>query len=58
MLGGQPGQITADIDIELPRPRWCDDQAVKRSPQFVEYRHTIWHMLKQQLGALPEPAEV
>jgi ABC-type nitrate/sulfonate/bicarbonate transport system ATPase subunit len=54
MFGGQPGRITADIAIDLPRPRWRDEEALKRSPQFVEYRHTIWHMLKQQLGAMPE----
>ncbi len=44
--------------IELPRPRWRDEEALKRSPQFVEYRHTIWHMLKQQLGAMAESMEL
>jgi NitT/TauT family transport system ATP-binding protein len=54
MFGGQPGRIIADIAIDLPRPRWRDEEALKRSAEFVEYRHTIWHMLKQQLGAMPE----
>jgi NitT/TauT family transport system ATP-binding protein len=58
MFGGQPGRVIADIAIDLPRPRWRDEEALKRSPQFVEYRHTIWHMLKQQLGAMAETAQV
>jgi NitT/TauT family transport system ATP-binding protein len=56
MFGGQPGRVIADMTIDLPRPRWRDEEALKRSPQFVEYRHTIWHMLKQQLGAMAETA--
>ncbi len=56
MFGGQPGRVVADMTIDLPRPRWRDEEALKRSPQFVEYRHTIWHMLKQQLGAMAETA--
>jgi NitT/TauT family transport system ATP-binding protein len=58
MLGGQPGRVIADIAIDLPRPRWRDEEALKRSPQFVDYRHTIWHMLKQQLGTMAEPIAV
>ena len=54
MFGGQPGRIIADIAIDLPKPRWHDDEALKRSPQFIDYRQAIWHMLKQQLGAMPE----
>jgi NitT/TauT family transport system ATP-binding protein len=56
MFGGQPGRIIADIKIDLPRPRWRDEEALKRSPQFVEHRQAIWHMLKQQLSAMPETA--
>ena len=58
VFGGQPGRIIADIAIDLPRPRWRDEEALKRSPQFLEYRHAIWHMLKQQLGAMPESITV
>jgi len=58
MLGGQPGRVIADIAVDLPRPRWRDEEALKRSAKFVEYRHTIWHMLKQQLGTMPETVEV
>jgi NitT/TauT family transport system ATP-binding protein len=58
MFGGQPGRIIADIAIELPRPRWRDEEALKRSPQFVDYRHAIWHMLKQQLGTMSETTQI
>jgi len=58
MFGGQPGRVIADIAIDLPRPRWRDEEALKRSPQFVDYRHAIWHMLKQQLGTMAESISV
>ena len=50
MLGTQPGRVIADLTIDLPRPRWVDDEALKRSPAFIAYRNDIWHMLKQQLN--------
>ncbi len=49
MMGTQPGRVIADLKIDLPRPRWFDDEALKRSPAFIAYRNDIWHMLKQQL---------
>ncbi len=49
MFGTQPGRVIADIAIGLPRPRWRDDDAIKASPRFVEYRKQIWLLLKQQL---------
>ena len=49
MLGTQPGRVIADLAIDLPRPRWADDEALKRSPAFIAYRNDIWHMLKQEL---------
>ncbi len=49
MIGTQPGRVIADLAIDLPRPRWADDEALKRSPAFIAYRNDIWHMLKQQL---------
>ena len=49
MMGTQPGRVIADLAIDLPRPRWTDDEALKRSPAFIAYRNDIWHMLKQQL---------
>jgi len=53
MMGTQPGRVIADLKIDLPRPRWVDDEALKRSPAFIAYRNDIWHMLKQQLSQLP-----
>jgi NitT/TauT family transport system ATP-binding protein len=50
MMGTQPGRVIADLKIDLPRPRWADDEALKRSPAFIAYRNDIWHMLKQQLS--------
>jgi NitT/TauT family transport system ATP-binding protein len=50
MMGTQPGRVIADLKIDLPRPRWTDDEALKRSPAFIAYRNDIWHMLKQQLN--------
>jgi NitT/TauT family transport system ATP-binding protein len=50
VLGTQPGRVIADLVIELPRPRWADEEALKRSPAFIAYRNDIWHMLKQQLN--------
>jgi len=56
MFGTNPGRVIADIKIDLRRPRWSDEEALKRSPEFVEYRHGIWHLLKQQLSATPDLA--
>jgi NitT/TauT family transport system ATP-binding protein len=50
MMGTQPGRVIADLKIDLPRPRWADDEALKRSGAFIAYRNDIWHMLKQQLS--------
>lgn len=58
MFGGQPGRVIADLAIDLPRPRWRDEEALKRSPAFVEYRHSIWHMLKQELRSVSDSLEV
>jgi NitT/TauT family transport system ATP-binding protein len=49
MFGGQPGRVIADIQVNLRRPRWEDEEALKASKEFVEYRQSIWHLLKQQL---------
>jgi ABC-type nitrate/sulfonate/bicarbonate transport system ATPase subunit len=53
MFGSSPGRIIADLKIDLPRPRWTDDEAIKTSPQFVQYRNDIWRMLKRQLDSIP-----
>ncbi len=52
MLGTQPGRLIAGLAIDLPRPRWIDEEALKRSAAFIAYRNDIWHMLKQQLATV------
>jgi NitT/TauT family transport system ATP-binding protein len=54
MFGANPGRIIADIPIDLPRPRWVDEEALKASAKFVQYRQHIWHLLKQQLSGMAE----
>jgi NitT/TauT family transport system ATP-binding protein len=53
MFGGTPGRVIADLAIDLPRPRWVDDEAIKTSDKFIHYRNHIWRLLKQQLSAMP-----
>jgi NitT/TauT family transport system ATP-binding protein len=50
MFGGSPGHVIADIAIDLPRPRWQNDEAIKTSSDFTQYRNDIWRMLKQQMA--------
>jgi NitT/TauT family transport system ATP-binding protein len=45
----RPGRILTSIDIDLPRPRWNDDETIKTSKAFVGYRQHIWHRLKLEL---------
>ena len=53
MFGTSPGRIVADLAIDLPRPRWTDDEAIKTSAKFVQYRNDIWRLLKRQLSTMP-----
>jgi len=53
MFGTSPGRIVADLAIDLPRPRWTDDEAIKTSAKFIQYRNDIWRLLKRQLSAMP-----
>ena len=50
MFSARPGHILTIIDIDLPRPRWNDDEAIKASARFVDYRKQVWHLLKQELA--------
>jgi NitT/TauT family transport system ATP-binding protein len=49
IFSARPGRILAVIDVELPKPRWQDEEQIKVSPEFVRYRSHIWHMLKSEL---------
>ena len=53
MFGTSPGRVVADLAIDLPRPRWTDDEAIKTSAKFIHYRNDIWRRLKHQLSAMP-----
>jgi NitT/TauT family transport system ATP-binding protein len=49
IFSARPGRIMAEIEVDLPKPRWQDDETIKGSPEFVRYRSHIWHMLKGEL---------
>lgn len=52
VFGGQPGHIVADIEIDLPHPRWEAPDELKSSSRFVSYRQDIWKLLKSHLAPL------
>jgi NitT/TauT family transport system ATP-binding protein len=49
IFSARPGRILAEIDVQLPKPRWQDEERLKASSEFVRYRSYIWHMLKSEL---------
>jgi len=49
MFSARPGRVITTIDIDLPRPRWSNDEEIKACDQFVKYRQQIWHLLKREL---------
>jgi NitT/TauT family transport system ATP-binding protein len=49
MFSARPGRILTTIDVDLPRPRWRNDEEIKASDRFVRYRQEIWHLLKREL---------
>ncbi len=50
VFSARPGQVITTMEIDLPRPRWANDEEVKASERFVKYRQEIWHLLKQQIN--------
>ena len=49
IFSARPGHVLAIIDVDLPKPRWLEEEKIKVSPEFVRYRAHIWHMLKGEL---------
>jgi NitT/TauT family transport system ATP-binding protein len=49
MFSARPGKILTTIDVDLPRPRWQNDEEIKASPAFTRYRQEIWHLLKREV---------
>jgi NitT/TauT family transport system ATP-binding protein len=49
IFSANPGRVISTIDIELPRPRWSSDEAIKASAAFVAYRQQLWRLMKEQL---------
>jgi len=49
-FSANPGRVIRTIDIDLPRPRWSNDEAIKTSPAFVAYREQLWHLIKSQIN--------
>ena len=58
LFSARPGRIIATLDIELPKPRWSQDEEIKASPAFVAYRQRVWHLLKREVQhAMDEESE-
>ncbi len=49
IFGTRPGRILDIVEVSLPKPRWIDDEKIKASGIFVDYRQRIWHRLKAEL---------
>jgi NitT/TauT family transport system ATP-binding protein len=49
IFGMRPGRVLEMVEIDLPKPRWVDDEAIKMSGEFVAFRHRIWGQLKREL---------
>jgi NitT/TauT family transport system ATP-binding protein len=47
VLSASPARVEFTLDIHLPRPRWQEDEAIRGSAQFFEYRSRLWNHLKQ-----------
>ncbi len=47
VLSAPPSRVEFTLDIHLPRPRWQQDEVIRGSAQFFEYRSRLWDHLKQ-----------
>ena len=46
VMSARPGTIKADMRVDFPRPRTME---LERSPEFVEMRHQIWELLRDEV---------
>ena len=52
VMGTKPGRITAEFDVEFPRPRWTYD--VRAESQYSELRSYLWSELEKELTGAGE----
>jgi NitT/TauT family transport system ATP-binding protein len=57
VFSANPGRVLRSVNVDLPRPRWSRDEEIKASPEFVRYRHEIWHLMKEQLRTSNEEGQ-
>jgi NitT/TauT family transport system ATP-binding protein len=56
VISNRPGTIREIIDVDLPRPRFVENDAVKGSARFAEIRSHLWELLQDEaLGAKGGP---
>jgi NitT/TauT family transport system ATP-binding protein len=49
VLSARPARVLEIVDIQLPRPRWTQDAAIRGSEAFLGYRRRIWDLLRREL---------
>jgi NitT/TauT family transport system ATP-binding protein len=49
VFSARPGRIIETIDVNFPRPRWQNDEQLKQSAEFRQYRNDIWRLLKGEV---------
>lgn len=55
VISNRPGSIREIVDVDLPRPRFINNHAMKSNPRFVEIRAHLWSLLADEaLGAKEE----